>query len=53
MYKTLLRFHPKTVRTLKSQILCMHKSFQISKSMRMPEQAQKSLYKSQLGEDCE
>ncbi len=30
----------------------MHKCFQIYKTKRMPEPAQKSLYKSQSGEDC-
>ncbi len=51
MYKTLRIFHPNSVRTHKREILHMHKSFQIYKSMHTPEHVQKSLYKSQSGED--
>ncbi len=52
IYKTLRRFHPKSVRRHKSLILHTHKSCQIYKTMCTPEPAQKSLYKSKLGEDC-
>ncbi len=43
IYKTLRRFHPKSVRTHKSYILQMREFFQIYKTMRMPEPVQKSL----------
>ncbi len=51
IYKTLCRFHPKSVCTHKRSLLHAHKSFQIYKTMRTPEPVQKSLYKSRSGED--